>query len=315
MDSLGTKLKQTRENLKVTIDQVSEKTKIRPYILAAIEEDSYDEIDPVYLKAFIKTYSSYLKIPNAELQPFLEQAFRTTKKDTAKTRPVSIPVNKADSFKDKINSLLKKSSKIKVNQQNIINYLIYAGLGLASFALIYFALFSNGSSSGGSSESPIDRRENQSDAAEIKSPENGLQNFFEKQDSIQLEATATDTAWLRIEIDGRSSDPVVMTPNMTKKWFAKKYFLINLGNAGAVRFLRNGVQLGPFGPKGSVVRNLRITADKVESSATPWQPGDSQKKANQQKKVNPPPIIEPSKPVETPVFKDQKQPLNLRKKN
>jgi hypothetical protein len=50
---------------------------------------------------------------------------------------------------------------------------------------------------------------------------------------------------------------------MKKRWSANEYFIITQGNIGAVQFSRNGKLLEPFGTKGTVVKNIKVTRDKV----------------------------------------------------
>ena len=45
---------------------------------------------------------------------------------------------------------------------------------------------------------------------------------------------------------------------------ANEYFIITQGNVGAVQFKRNGKLLEPFGARGSVVKNIKITKDEVK---------------------------------------------------
>jgi hypothetical protein len=104
------------------------------------------------------------------------------------------------------------------------------------------------------------------DSAVVISSENKdlFSNFIpEKPDSIILRAKAIDTAWISIEIDGQTSEQMLMKPGMEKRWSAKEYFNITQGNTGAVEYTRNNDLLQPFGEKGTVVRNIKITMDKV----------------------------------------------------
>ncbi len=61
MESPGKYLKAERESQNLSLQEVSESTKIREPLLRALEEDRYDLISsPVYVKGFLDAYARYL---------------------------------------------------------------------------------------------------------------------------------------------------------------------------------------------------------------------------------------------------------------
>jgi cytoskeletal protein RodZ len=61
MESLGKYLKAERESQNLSLQEVSESTKIREPLLRALEEDQYELISsPVYVKGFLDAYARYL---------------------------------------------------------------------------------------------------------------------------------------------------------------------------------------------------------------------------------------------------------------
>lgn len=56
------KLKEKREALYLTIEEVVEKTKLAPSVVKALEEAQWEKISPIYLRGFLKIYSSFLGI-------------------------------------------------------------------------------------------------------------------------------------------------------------------------------------------------------------------------------------------------------------
>lgn len=270
------------------------KTKIRPHILATLEEGNYTFLPPIYIISFVKTYSSFLKIPDDEIEEAVEYIRRLTKYEKPpEANYIQSNVTELEkqpfSFKN-----LKKRKLPKLPQANIVPYLLYIASGLALLTLMYFLLFmddDNASSFQGDSG-------NKPDTALIK---NQLEESEEVLDSLVLEARGLDTAWLRINIDGTQSEQLVVVPEFEKEWSAKKFIILSLGNAGAVEFKRDGKVLPPFGTKGSVIRNVKITKDQVVSSASPWNvQKDSTVKVvkkvvkKQPKPVEPPRMLEPS---------------------
>ncbi len=260
MESIGQTLRQSREESGLTIKQVSDKTKIRPQFISSIENDEFNVLPGVYAKSFIKTYAIFLHFGEEEITEMIN-IFNSKMKDFRSTKKSSNNI-----VESPYGDLRKKEKIAKYSQKTIINYIIYSTMAIALFALLYFALFTREENS--ANDNDINFTDTP-DTAVIDN-KNNLLSWFEKPDSLILEASATDTAWIRIEIDGKSSDQFLMYNGMSRRWAAKDFFIIGVGNVGAVQFTRNGQLLEPFGSKGSVVRNVKITADKVENSSVPW---------------------------------------------
>src|SRR3989338_485076 len=60
-ESLGKTLKKIRDSKNLSIEEVSERSRIPRNIISAVEEDRLDEIkSPFYAKSFVKTYAGFL---------------------------------------------------------------------------------------------------------------------------------------------------------------------------------------------------------------------------------------------------------------
>ncbi len=56
-------LRNARESLNLSLEQVSERTKMRPNILEEIEKGNYTILPLPYLLASVKTYAKILRLP------------------------------------------------------------------------------------------------------------------------------------------------------------------------------------------------------------------------------------------------------------
>jgi cytoskeletal protein RodZ len=75
MSTVGEQLRQAREARGLTIQQAGEATKIRNDHIQALEEENYDVFSaPVYIRGFIRTYSTFLKLDTPKL---IEQVNQT----------------------------------------------------------------------------------------------------------------------------------------------------------------------------------------------------------------------------------------------
>jgi flagellar basal body rod protein FlgF len=79
--------------------------------------------------------------------------------------------------------------------------------------------------------------------------------------------TASETAWVQVSADGKTTFTGTMQSNETKEIEAAEQVKILTGNAGALRISLNGKALDPLGPVGQV-RSVRLTA-KAPQTAPP----------------------------------------------
>lgn len=281
METLGTRLRSAREKEKLTLDKVSELTKIRAHIIKALENGNYTIVPAVYTKSFLLTYANLLKIPISEIQDEIDELFRSKLPEPVKfTMAEPIVPQKESSIISYTKSLISKDNNTK-----LVNVLIYIIITIGFFLIIYFTFFDNG---GKTNEQTTEAQsDNESDTVVIKPRDKGFFSFYEESDSIRLHVKALDSAWLKINIDGKKSGQAFMYPNYEKSWSAAEFFLITLGNAGAVEFRRNGELLPPFGAIGAVVRNIKITASEVVNSSDPYGINDSARIVEKRKRYKP----------------------------
>ncbi len=70
LDSIGTKLREVREARNLTLEQVSQALRIRPYHLQALESDDYSAIpSAAQARGFLRNYAEYLGLNVDEMLP------------------------------------------------------------------------------------------------------------------------------------------------------------------------------------------------------------------------------------------------------
>ncbi len=79
--AVGEKLREARERQKWTMQDASEKTKIRTDHLAALESGDYDVFSaPVYIRGFVRNYAGMLRLDVAEVLAELERELSQTER-------------------------------------------------------------------------------------------------------------------------------------------------------------------------------------------------------------------------------------------
>ncbi len=337
MKASGKVIKKYREGKGLTIKEVSERTKIRPYIIEALESGNFQIMSPIYVKSFLKTLSEFLDFPLSEIditdkpseisseisedKPIAKK--ESPAKDEPNPRKQKIESQK-EKYKKRNNSksentlsfddespdlsslkskpttdyaaMFKKANKPQISTTQIINYSAAAAVLVAIVLIIYFTFFDEGPKAE-STAIIQDQIANEIDTTIIGAEDKSLLNYFEEPDSLTLEAEAIEDCWMRIEMDGERMEEITLKKGESKKWKAFEYFSISQGNVGGVVFKRNGKLLEPFGSRGSVVRNIKVTKSDIKNASKEAQDSIRRRykliKRNSQKS-NVPKLIKPS---------------------
>ncbi len=290
MKSLGEKFKEKRESKDLSIKQVSEDTKIRSHILKAIEEDNYSILPKVYLKSFLLAYSKYLNIPTSDIQENLDEIFKEAPKKEEPEKEETESEEKKTKEKKKIFNELNLAREKKTK---ILNILAYALVACVLIIIVYFSFYSNNNFSEEKEKEIAKKDAPIADTNAIRPKEKNVFSFLEEPDSVILRAEANDSAWVKITIDDKISEQIFLTPEMEKRWAAKDHFILTLGNAGAVKLTRNGEPLKSLGPRGSVVRNVKITSNDIVNSSDPWK-NRRRYKRKKEEDIDPKELFKPS---------------------
>jgi len=189
--------------------------------------------------------------------------------------------NKKTIFK-KNKTIKQKSSKQKryfANSLNIsgrdlfIYSFLFAFLGGVIFFIFFykenmFANFLNNFRSEKIVLNSEDEEENSDSIPVISASRNQLINYFEPIDSIVLRAKCIDTAWVKVEIDSRTTDEMLMLPGMENRWAAWEKIVLSSSNVGGIIFSKNDTVLPMLGAAKTMVKNIVITRAGI-ANATP----------------------------------------------
>ncbi|MFA4993555.1 MAG: helix-turn-helix domain-containing protein, partial [Candidatus Omnitrophota bacterium] len=76
IETAGSRLKKIRQERGLSLEEIQKKTKIHINVLRAIEGDSISNLNPIYLKGFIKIYCNYLGL---DLKEYLGETSQSNK--------------------------------------------------------------------------------------------------------------------------------------------------------------------------------------------------------------------------------------------
>ena len=274
-------LKIQREKKDISLEEIYGKTRINAKHLESIEQGNFDVVPDVYIRAFLREYSSMIELDPDETIKKYELAKKGKLEGDKEAKGEKQRGESSDKIEIPKTSfgIGEKSKSLAGDSQKpfIKNIILFSGTVIIIIAAIvsYFLLF-NDSSDEIIVERPFEeiieeKEENiPEDRFEIIEPEIVAQSqkepeqsqkepeqFAQMTDSLSLKINAIDTSWFRILIDDVISDEFILNPNRSKTIKATNKFEILIGNTGAVELVLNGNILQLEGDSAEI-KNIRV---------------------------------------------------------
>ena len=252
---------------------MAKNTRVREYILKAIEEDRYDLLPaPTYVKGFLLAYTKYLNLDRKDILLRYESILKgepvkqePVKREPVKGEPVPPPDTPSPQPKKKIS-------------WNARQTWVVGGVVAASLVIFYF--FSPYSSTPriepGPEKPPVASSppapvpppapEKKTDVEEKKplasSPPAAATKSVQEKRDISLQLKAIERTWLNFQADNQSEEDMILNPGEGISVLASNQIRIIIGNAGGLDLVLNGKTLNKYGTSGEVVR-LIITPQGI----------------------------------------------------
>ncbi|MDP3786491.1 MAG: DUF4115 domain-containing protein [Candidatus Omnitrophota bacterium] len=235
MESIGTRLKQAREDKGISLEQAQKDTRIHNKILAALEDDRPAEAisGTVYIKSFIRKYADYLGLDGTSLaEEYHGERPRTREQ-------ILIAAERSSSFKFPLKKAVTAVIVIAV---------LLAGIKLAIFA-------------GSKIKEGLKSKPKAVKKAEVPKPK--LQPAqIPKGENISLKIKAKSDVYLKIKADGSVIYDGILKKGAAETWEAKDSLDVSTSRAEAIAAELNSTALGVLG-KG-VTKGILITRDGVK---------------------------------------------------
>jgi cytoskeletal protein RodZ len=273
MKEIGQEIRQARLDKGIKLEEIAERTRIQIAHLQKIEDGQFDFLPRPYVVAFIKTFTQQVGLNGEELirrwhahehaEALRRQDEQLQKSAPTKTAPQQLP------------SALVPIRKTEIPAPLHLPYLkeiaIGFGMILVMAALIYWMLQSDGehNQSAGNNSSGQTRNRERTSVREIPFSEVYKEVVAKSQAAAQPETTLLtlhaqfdDPARMRVISDGSDTSNVIYQAGERHTWQAKEKFDIRIGNAGNVRLILDGKNIGRAGPAGQIAY-LTITRDGI----------------------------------------------------
>ena len=268
MESPGEYLKREREIRNVSLEDISNATKIRAGLLIAIERNDFDALPATpFVKGFIQAYCRYLGLDAQDAILRHEAYMRSLAENETpalKQTPPPAPYSSLSIIVVAVVAIMVIAGGI---------YTIISKKQTSPAPDSFSDKDPRGQAYSQINRSPEKHSENK---VEAKKEETSLPIKTEGQADITLNSSVSKTsagpliliieaakpAWIKAEIDGQNPFEVSLKEGEKVKWNAKEKFSVLIGNAGGVNVIFNGKSLGRLGDEGKVVK-LILPPDKA----------------------------------------------------
>jgi cytoskeletal protein RodZ len=259
-ESLGKTLKKIRETKNLSLEEVSERTRITKKIISTIEEDRLHEISPLfYARSFVKSYAQFLGV--------LEEKIIKEYLSTGQKRDIPQLILKGEKVQgDWFN---KHKKRISIVALVIISVCIMF-FGFVQMKKFVRNVYLKHRAHAG-------ERQKQKDTEKKKKRELAAKDAFlaplqkksnliiteKKESGIELKIQARYNTWIQVVGDGTLLFSGALKRGTSDIWKAKKEIRLELGNAGGVILSLDGKNLGSPGKKGEK-KTVTITKEGIK---------------------------------------------------
>jgi cytoskeleton protein RodZ len=273
---VGKILRNEREKRGISYDQIAEKTRVRPYILEALENEDWSQLPPrIIVKGFIRSYARALELEEGEMVGLYQKAFPV---ETGLPKPRGAPI------------------------QSGRNHIIFLAFLLLMMGLAVYFLQERFPPGGVFVKSEITdpRRYQETGSAGLgeAAAEKGTPPFVEKEETASsleahqipegstppspgarevqgvnviplplerslapapeksrliLRGSVKAMTWIRVLVDDQGSKEYIFQAGEHFEWEARKGFDLIIGNAGGIDLVFQGKELKDLGSPGQVV--------------------------------------------------------------
>jgi cytoskeleton protein RodZ len=274
---IGAQLRQRRELISLTFDEVERHTKLRGAFIKALEEGAFDKLpSPVQTRGMLANYATFLDLDTDAillrfadgLQARRHEKYAETPREKIQTEVItSIPL---------LRSFIAGDLIFGVVIIAILFALAIWGVGRVVSSQNEAALLAEATA-----PSIVDVLGSTAvatpslDVTFVPVDENiaatpSLETFatLESNANVVVSVFAVERVFVRVSVDGELAFAGRIAPGETKVFEANDQVMVLTGNAAALRVIHNGRDLGLMGRTGEVVNRVYLITGVVTPTAT-----------------------------------------------
>jgi len=279
MVEIGEIIARARREKGLQLEEIAEQTRINLKYLQDIEQGNFDFLPRPYVVAYLKIFARLVGLDADGLVKKWrerEAALASAEADTVDAAVVPPKIETREFSQPAVASQpsYKPPAPLHVEQQPppaTIPYVkeIAAGLALLTgmALLLYFSTTSSKrdvSPPEPVKEIPFEQVAKETETQQTQSPPTAIVPSEPVKKPMRLEIRAEDRVWVQVVTDKRDSVESMMRAGNFQAWNALEQFYVRMGDAGAVRIILDGKDLGLAGSSGQV-GGVLITQEGIKS--------------------------------------------------
>jgi hypothetical protein len=230
---IGQLLKNKREEKLLSIGYISNNLCLQKHIIESIEQGNWGDLPHiVYVKGYVKKYAEFLGIYDQILPYIIEN---------------QVEQHSEESNNKRIEKIEKKIKYFSTNKRTPKNIYIYSAIIIFILGFFIFVQTQKDISEISKLETAVQVASNTKNSDNQK----GIHDII---DTKKLLITCHERTWISVIIDDTEKKEFMLKPQEVVMFNAKEKFDLLIGNAGGVKLILNGKDIGFTGENGQVKR-------------------------------------------------------------
>lgn len=274
---IGAQLRERRELISLTMDEVERHTKLRVAFVKALEEGSFDKLpSPVQMRGMLANYATFLDLDTDTILLRFADALQARRYEKYAETPREKIQTEVITSMPLLRSFIAGDLIFGVVIIAILGALGIWGVGRVVSAQDPQQIEATAPSivdvlSGTSFPTPtvdITSAPVESGDALLVTVTPGGEATLSLSANVVVNVFAVERVFVRISVDGAVAFEGRLSPRETKIFEAENQLSILTGNAAALRITYNGTDLGLMGSQGEVVSRIYLISGVVTPTAT-----------------------------------------------
>ena len=251
MESAGEKLKKLRLEKGLSLEEAHKKTKIHLNILKAIEGDTITNLNPIYLKGFLKIYCNFLGVnPNEYISGYREIKAENPVKDIVK-----------ETAQESRKTNVLRETAIKIGSFKAPKKLRTSAILILAVIFLAVGLFNIGKFISSRRKSGLAQERLSAMSALLEAKKEKQKTKIPLATKITLVISAKERSFVQVKADGRTIFKGDLAKKRSESYSANEKIELIVGNAGAVELIVNGTRFSNIGKRGQSRKNIVITKE------------------------------------------------------
>jgi len=241
------RLKDKRAKLGYDLKHTVEETKLHPSVIKDIESGNLNNINPAYLKGFMKIYAAFLGV---ELGGALEEI---------KAAPPPVKNEKRIAGKSIEPAPNLTAQRFKKLLPKIRKAVILLVLG----AVLIWGVFSVGRFIVGKVSQVFKRSPKQASQPKIEPPAAIPAPVMSNSQEVSVSLTAVKRCFVKVMVDGNLLFEGILNKGAVESWEADKEIEFKISDGSAVNLEVNGRSLPPLSSIHKPIKSLKVTSSGI----------------------------------------------------